>query len=115
MSSRGSSAGRSLRCKPTPGARILKPPRAESGSRAGQQEAAAPRSWTFRATPRHGGGRTEPQQPSHEGERNREGVGNLVSGDKTLMESPERGRNAAGTGRAASKGNGKNNRKKRAA
>ena len=43
------------------------------------------------ATPRSGGGRTEPQPPDMGGGRNREGVGNLVSGDKTLMESPERG------------------------
>jgi len=43
------------------------------------------------ATPRSGGGRTEPQQPDFAGGRNREVVGNLVSGDKTLMESPERG------------------------
>ncbi len=42
------------------------------------------------ATPRSGGGETQPQQPNMSGERNREGVGNLVSGDKTLMESPER-------------------------
>jgi len=41
-------------------------------------------------TPRSGGGETEPQQPELGGGRNREGVGNLVSGDKTLMESPER-------------------------
>jgi bacterioferritin len=61
------------------------------------------------ATPRTGGGRTEPKQPSLGGERNREGVGNLVSGDKTLMESPERGKPAR-----AGKGNGKN-KKKRAA
>jgi bacterioferritin len=84
----------------------------ESGSGAGQQKLQR-RELDVPATPRQGGGRTEPQQPSHEGERNREGVGNLVSGDKTLMESPERGRSAAGTGRAA-KGNGKN-KKKRAA
>jgi len=42
------------------------------------------------ATPRPGGGQTQPQQPALGGGRNREGVGNLVSGDKTLMESPER-------------------------
>jgi bacterioferritin len=42
------------------------------------------------ATPRTGGGETQPQQPDIGSERNREGVGNLVSGDKTLMESPER-------------------------
>ena len=47
------------------------------------------------ATPIAGGGRTEPQKPELGGERNREGVGNLVSGDKTLMESPERGKSVA--------------------
>ena len=87
--------------------------RAESGSGAGQQKLQR-RELNVPATPREGGGRTEPQQPNLGGERNREGVGNLVSGDKTLLESPERGRPAAGTGRAASKGNGKN-KKKRAA
>ncbi len=42
------------------------------------------------ATPRPGGGEKQPQQPNLRGGRNREGIGNLVSGDKTLMESPER-------------------------
>lgn len=42
------------------------------------------------ATPRSGGGQTERQQPNLRGNRDREGAGNLVSGDKTLMESPER-------------------------
>jgi len=87
--------------------------RAESDSGAGQHKLQR-RELDVPATPREGGGRTEPQQPNLGGERNREGVGNLVSGDKTLLESPERGRPAAGTGRAASKGNGKN-KKKRAA
>jgi bacterioferritin len=64
------------------------------------------------ATPVAGGGRTEPQKPKLGGERNREGVGNLVSGDKTLMESPERGKSVAGTARAGGK---KNNKKKRVA
>jgi bacterioferritin len=41
-------------------------------------------------TPRSGGGETEPRRPDLGGGRSREGVGNLVSGDKTLMESPER-------------------------
>ena len=56
------------------------------------------------ATPRPGGGRTEPQKPSLGGERNEEGVGNLVSRDKTLMESPERGKNVSGTARQPGKG-----------
>ena len=42
------------------------------------------------ATPRPDGGEKQPQQPNLSGGRNREGVGNLISGDKTLMESPER-------------------------
>ena len=42
------------------------------------------------ATPRSSGGQTQPQQPALGNQRDREGVGNLVSGDKTLMESPER-------------------------
>ena len=41
-------------------------------------------------TPRSGGGETEPRRPDLGGGKSREGVGNLVSGDKTLMESPER-------------------------
>ncbi len=50
------------------------------------------------------------------GERNREGVGNLVSGDKTLLESPERGKGAA-SAVSGLRLNGKNgkNKKKRAA
>ncbi len=62
------------------------------------------------ATPRAGGGRTEPQKPNLKGGRDREGAGNLVSGDKTLLESPERGKNAGG-----GKGNGKNKKKNRRA
>jgi bacterioferritin len=62
------------------------------------------------ATPVVGGGRTEPQRPQLGGKRNREGVGNLVSGDKTLMDSPERG--SAGGGKSAGKANGKKNKKR---
>jgi bacterioferritin len=64
------------------------PRRGESGG-AGPQKLQR-RELDIPATPRPGGGRTEPQQPDVGGGRNREGVGNLVSGDKTLMESPER-------------------------
>jgi len=62
-------------------------------------------------TPRSGGGETEPRQPELGGGRNREGVGNLVSGDKTLMESPERGA-ASNRGRRGpqSEGRGISNR-----
>jgi bacterioferritin len=68
------------------------------------------------ATPVSGGGRTEPQKPRLGSERDREGVGNLVSGDKTLLENPERSKNAALAGRGP-KTAGKNgkNKKKRAA
>ena len=62
------------------------------------------------ATPRAGGGRTDPQKPNLKGGRDREGAGNLVSGDKTLLESPERGKGVSG-----GKGNGKNKKKNRAA
>ena len=66
------------------------------------------------ATPRSGGGRTEPQKPNLSGGRNEEGVGNLISRDKTMLESPERGKGAASVD---AKGKGKNgkNKKKRAA
>jgi hypothetical protein len=65
------------------------------------------------ATPRQGGGRTEPKQPQLDGERNEEGVGNLISRDKTLLESPERGKGAtpAVRGGKLSGKNGKNKRK----
>jgi bacterioferritin len=68
------------------------------------------------ATPRAGGGRTEPQKPNLKGGRDREGAGNLVSGDKTLLENPERGKTAVSAGRGP-KATGKNgkNKKKRAA
>ena len=42
------------------------------------------------ATPRRSGGEKQPQEPNLRGGKNREGVGNLVSGDKTLLENPER-------------------------
>jgi bacterioferritin len=64
------------------------------------------------ATPRPGGGVKQPQEPSLGGGKNREGVGNLVSADKTLLESPER--EPAGGARRPGKANGKN-RKTRAA
>ncbi|MGA2372875.1 MAG: bacterioferritin [Candidatus Korobacteraceae bacterium] len=62
------------------------------------------------ATPRPDGGVKQPQQPQLSGQRNREGVGNLVSGDKTLLESPERSapRGAKGPLRT----NGKKNKKR---
>lgn len=64
------------------------------------------------ATPREGGGRTEPQKPNLGGDRNDEGVGNMVSRDKTLMESPERRKGAVSASGAKAKGkNGKNKKK----
>jgi bacterioferritin len=84
--------------------------RADSGG-TGQQKMQR-RELDVPATPRSGGGRTEPQQPELSGGRNREGVGNLVSGDKTLLESPERAKDAAGTNRAG-KSNSKNNKNKK--
>jgi|HubBroStandDraft_6_1064221.scaffolds.fasta_scaffold377755_2 bacterioferritin len=64
------------------------------------------------ATPVAGGGRTEPRKPELGSERNREGVGNLVSADKTLLESPERRKGATSVSGAKAKGkNGKNKRK----
>jgi bacterioferritin len=64
------------------------------------------------ATPRAGGGRTEPQKPNLKGGRDREGAGNLVSGDKTLLESPERGKSAAAVSRGP-KAAGKNGKNKK--
>jgi bacterioferritin len=81
---------------------------ASDGENGKRQKASHHRELDVPATPRPSGGEKQPQQPSLRSERNREGVGNLVSGDKTLLESPER------EGKRSAKGNGKN-RKKRAA
>jgi bacterioferritin len=62
-----------------------------SGGNGGNRPSRQRRELDVAPTPRSGGGETQPQQPELDGQRNREGVGNLVSGDKTLMESPERG------------------------
>ncbi len=67
------------------------------------------------ATPRPGGGRTEPQKPNLKGGRDREGAGNLVSGDKTLLESPERGKGATSVAGVRAKDKNKNKKKNRAA
>ncbi len=67
------------------------------------------------ATPREGGGVKQPEQPNLSGGRNREGVGNLISGDKTLLDNPERSKERGMSGRPRSlKGNNRD-RKKRAA
>ncbi len=65
-------------------------PQSNQGESASRQKSSHHRELDIPATPRASGGEKEPQQPSLRGERNREGVGNLVSGDKTLLESPER-------------------------
>jgi bacterioferritin len=67
------------------------------------------------ATPRAGGGRSEPQKPNLKGGRDREGAGNLLSGDKTLLESPERGKGTASSTDAKAKGKNGKNKKKHAA
>ncbi len=85
--------------------------RAESGN---QPAKMTRRELDVPATPRSGGGRTEPEQPRIGSERNEEGVGNLISRDKTLMESPERGK-GAGSVNAKAKGKNGKNKKKRAA
>ncbi len=82
------------------------------GDAAKRQKSSHHRELDVPATPRSGGGEKQPQQPKLSGERNREGVGNLISGDKTLLESPERNkeRNSGGNAKPA-KGNQKNRRK----
>jgi bacterioferritin len=52
------------------------------------------------ATPRPDGGVKQPQQPNLSGGRNREGVGNLISGDKTLLDNPERSKERGAAGRS---------------
>ncbi len=67
------------------------------------------------ATPREGGGVKQPEQPNLSGGRNREGVGNLISGDKTLLDNPERSKQPGMSSRPRSlKGNNRD-RKKRVA
>jgi hypothetical protein len=63
------------------------------------------------ATPRPGGGVKQPQEPRLGGGKNVEGVGNLVSGDKTVLESPERAEDSS-SGKRSGKNN-KNDKKRR--
>ncbi len=86
----------------------------DAGDGAKRQKSSHHRELDIPATPRPGGGEKQPQQPNMRGQRDREGVGNLVSADKTLLESPERGKDVTGSARAVGKANGKN-KKKRAA
>jgi hypothetical protein len=67
------------------------------------------------ATPRSGGGRTEPKQPELGGDGDEEGLGNIVTRDKTLLETPERGKGGAVSLNAKAKGKNGKNKKKRAA
>jgi bacterioferritin len=66
--------------------------RDNDGDSAKRQKSSHHRELDVPATPRPDGGEKQPQQPNLSGERNREGVGNLISGDKTVLESPERQR-----------------------
>jgi bacterioferritin len=88
--------------------------RAERAEAAKRKKESNHRELDVPATPVAGGGKTEPQKPKLGGERDREGVGNLVSGDKTRLENPERGKNAE-LGNRGPKANGKKDKKKRAA
>ncbi len=72
------------------------------------------REFDIPATPRPGGGMKEPQQPKLSGNKNREGVGNLISGDKTMLESPERpgkGGERKKMAQPSGKANGKNRKR----
>ena len=84
----------------------------ESAQSSGRTERLTRRELDVPATPRAGGGEKQPQQPALGSERDREGIGNLVSGDKTLLESQPRKAVAR-----AERRSGKNvkNRKRRAA
>ena len=84
----------------------------EGAQTASRTERLTRRELDIPATPRAGGGEKQPQQPRLGGERDREGIGNLVSGDKTLLESQPRK-----TVSSAERRSGKNakNRKKRVA
>src|SRR5271166_1213625 len=84
---------------------------AETG-KAGSNQKMQRRELDVPATPRPGGGRTEPTQPQLGGEHNEEGVGNLISRDKTLLETPERGKRAPSVDRGA-KAVGKNGKNKK--
>lgn len=76
--------------KPNAGSSKQPQPGSGNGEGAGREKASHHRELDIPATPRAGGGEKQPQQPNVQGQRDREGVGNLVSGDKTLMETPER-------------------------
>lgn len=97
----------------------------EPGDAASRKKLSHHRELDVPATPRSDGGVKQPQQPKLSGERDREGVGNLVSADKTMLESPERGGTSnkrsgatpaggkanAGPKIVSGKGNNKNRRK----
>ncbi len=96
--------------------RGTQPPKASentgNGESAKRQKSSHHRELDVPATPRPDGGVKQPQQPNLGGGRNREGVGNLISGDKTVLESPERGRQRdASESQGSAKGNNKNRKK----
>lgn len=84
----------------------------ESAQSSGRTERLTRRELDVPATPRAGGGEKQPQQPALGSERDREGIGNLVSGDKTLLESQPRKAVARAERRS---GKNANKRKRRAA
>ena len=71
-----------------------------NGENAKRQKRSHHRELDVPATPRPDGGVKQPQQPNLSGGRNSEGVGNLISGDKTLLESPERNKERGAGGRS---------------
>jgi bacterioferritin len=83
----------------------------DSGAESDGQKGSHHRELDIPATPRRSGGEKQPQQPNLGGGKNREGVGNLVSGDKTVLESPGRGSPSVSSNRPG-KANGKNRKKR---
>ena len=84
----------------------------EGAQSASRTERLTRRELDIPATPRAGGGEKQPQQPRLGGERDREGIGNLVSGDKTLLESQPR--KAVSSAERRSGKNAKNRKKRMA-
>ncbi len=83
----------------------------DTGGESDGQKGSHHRELDIPATPRRSGGDKQPQQPNLGGGKNREGVGNLVSGDKTVLESPGRG-SSSESGNRPGKTNGKNRKKR---
>jgi bacterioferritin len=83
----------------------------ESARSSSRTEGLTRRELDIPATPRADGGEKQPQQPKLSGERNREGVGNLVSADKTLLDNPQRSA-AESVRKRPIKANGKKNKRR---